>query len=71
MGAFDFDSDSDLDYSDSDSDFCCYDIVFVELAPEEVVVVLEPGKADEIAVDIGKVVIGTVRRPHMDTESTM
>lgn len=31
--AFGFDSDSDTNYGDFDSDFCCSNIIFVELAP--------------------------------------
>lgn len=70
IDAFDFDFDSDPDYNDSDSDFCCFDIVFMEPAPEEVVVVVELREADGIAVDIGKVVVRTKRWLHMDKEST-
>lgn len=57
--AFDFDFDSDPDYGNSDSDFCCFDIVFVEPSPEEVVVVVEPRQVVGPAIDIGKVIVGT------------
>lgn len=42
----------------------------MELAPEEVVVVTEPRDVARTAVDIGKVVVVTERRPHMDKKST-
>lgn len=70
MYAFGFDSDYDPDYGDSNSDFCCSDVVFVELVSEESIVVVEHGEAAETAVDTGKVVVRTERRPHMDKEST-
>lgn len=49
--AFDFDFDSNPDYDDSDFDFRCSNVVFVEVAPEEVVIVVDPGEAIGIAVD--------------------
>lgn len=54
-----FDSDFDPDHDDSDSNFCYSDIAFVELVPEESVVVVEHGEAFRTVFDILKVVIGT------------
>ena len=70
--AFDSNSDfdSNTDYEDSGSYFYYSDIVFMELVAEESVVVMELGEDAGTAVDIGKVAVGTERRPYVDKEST-
>lgn len=62
---FGLDSDSDPDYENSNSDFCFSYTVFVEPAPEEAVVIAEPGEATGIMINIEKVV-GIEKRLYMD-----
>lgn len=69
--AFDSNSDSDPNHDNSNSDFYYSDIFFAKLVPEEYVVVVEPREDAGIMVNIGKVVVGTEQRLHMDKGSTV